>query len=224
MMIKGLIFDFDGLICDTETPELKAWYELFAEYEREFPLNAYLATIGAIYNDTTPVLLLEEMVDDPIDAEKVMSDFLVIKRKLMDQEPLRPGVLDYLRGAEKSDLIIGLASSAPSEWVLHHINRLGVIDYFDCIRTADNISNPKPDPEVYIRALECMGIFPHEVIALEDSPNGVGAAVKSGVNVVAVPNSVTKVFNFDNADLIIDSLTDISLNDLVSIFTENKKP
>lgn len=223
-MIKGIIFDFDGLICDTETPELKAWYELFAKYEREFPLDAYLATIGAIYNDNTPVLVLKEMVEDPIDTEEVMSDFLVEKRKLMDQEPLRPGVLDYLRSAQENDLNIGLASSAPSEWVLHHLKRLGVIDYFDCIRTADNIINPKPDPEVYIRALECMGILPHEVIALEDSPNGVGAAVRAGVHVVAVPNSVTKVFNFDSADLIIDSLTDISLNELVLEFTDNMKP
>lgn len=221
-MIKGIIFDFDGLICDTETPELKAWYELFADYNREFPLDAYLATIGAIYNDNTPVLMLKQMVEDPIDAEEVMGDFLVIKKELMDQEPLRPGVLDYLIGAKKSNLRIGLASSAPSEWVLHHIKRLGIIDFFDCIRTADHINNPKPDPEVYIRALDCMNVLPHEVIALEDSPNGVGAAVKAGVNVVAVPNSVTKVFNFDGADLIIDELTDISLNDLITIFSENK--
>jgi len=221
-MIKGIIFDFDGLICDTETPELKAWYELFAEYNQKFPLNEYLATVGAKYNDLTPLQMLKDMVDYPINAETIRKDFLDLKKKLMDQEPLRPGVLDYLKSAKKSRLKIGLASSAPRDWVVHHIERLSIDNFFDCIRTSEHVKNPKPDPEVYACTLNCMGLLPHEVIALEDSPNGVEAAKQAGLHVAAVPNSVTKVFNFEKADLLIDSLTDISLEDLIFEFFDHQ--
>ncbi len=217
-MIKGIIFDFDGLICDTETPELKAWGELFAEYDQPFPLNEYLKTIGSIYNDDKPVLILKELVDFPIDAEKLTSDFLVLKRKLMDQEPLRPGVLSYLHKAKQGGFKLGLASSAPDEWVIHHVNRLGIIHFFDCIKTSEDVKKTKPDPELYIRTLKCMQVFPHEAIALEDSPNGINAAIQAGVNVVAVPNSVTRIFNFDSADLVVDSLEDLCFEDLLTHF------
>ena len=222
-MIKGIIFDFDGLICDTETPELKAWEELFRQYRKKFPLQEYLATIGSIYNDNTHVLILNEMLDEPIDAEQLMREFVAVKRDLIEQEPLRPGVLDYLQEAKEAGLRIGLASSAPDEWVYHHTKRLNVIEYFDSIKTAEDVARTKPDPELYLRTLECLQIQPHEAIALEDSPNGLSAALQAGVHVVVVPNSVTRVFNFDGAHMVMDSFLDMTLAQLIALLSERNK-
>ena len=107
---------------------------------------------------------------------------------------MRPGILNYLNDAKNEGLHIGLASSSPRSWIDYHLSRFGILDYFGCIKTCNDVSNTKPDPELYIKSLECMKLQAHEVIALEDSPNGVTAAKNAGIYVAVFPNEVTTNF------------------------------
>lgn len=217
MTIKGIIFDFDGLICDTETPELRAWQELFIKHSFTFPLEKYYESVGAIHNDDTPLLLLEEMLAQPINRSEVMDEFFIYRNNLIDKEPLRPGILKYLHAARDLKLYIGLASSSPRSWIDFHLKRLSIEGFFECIKTFDDVSKTKPDPELFIKTVKCMQLEPHEVVALEDSLNGVSAAKKAGISVVVFPNLVTSYFNFENADLIVESLEKMPLKELLKL-------
>ena len=128
MKIKGIIFDFDGLICDTETPEVRAWEALFSEYGFSFPFERYQETIGAIHNDDSPFVFLEELLGHPVDRSKVKEGFLNFRNKLIAAETVRPGILNYLNEAKNKGLFIGLASSSPRSWIDHHLSRFGILE------------------------------------------------------------------------------------------------
>lgn len=215
MTIRGIIFDFDGLICDTESTELHAWEKLYAEYHVPFPFEEYQKTIGAVHNDETPLHMLINSVGEKISSMEVWNKFLAHRKQLNEMEPMRPGVLDYLNAAKSISLKIGLASSSPISWVGYHLDRLGIKNYFECIRTFEDVHQTKPDPQLFLLALECLKLASGETIALEDSINGVIAAKTAGLITIAVPNTVTGRFNFENADLTISSLEDVSLIELI---------
>ncbi len=218
MTIKGIIFDFDGLICDTESTEFTAWEKLFAEYGLPFPFDQYLKTVGAVHNDETPFLMLKDMAGAYVDLDRAREKFYEYRNELNESEPLRPGVLSYLESAKSLDLRIGLASSSPYSWVNSHLERLKVKTFFDCIKSFEDVHKTKPDPQLFILALQCLELRGQETIALEDSANGVKAAHSADLITIAVPNKVTRKLNFKDADLILDSLEEIPLEDLLAKF------
>jgi beta-phosphoglucomutase-like phosphatase (HAD superfamily) len=125
-------------------------------------------------------------------------------------------VEDYLMGAKEMGLKIGIASSSPENWVVGHLTRLGLIDKFDVVCTADDVENTKPDPALFTLTAEKMDLSPDEVIVLEDSPNGVLGAKRAGMFVVAVPNPLTQQLDLSRADMLLSSLEDISLKELIT--------
>lgn len=218
MTIKGIVFDFDGLIIDTETPELKAWQELFESYQVEFPFHDYSQNIGMVYDDSSALQILEERLGHKLDQDAVFQDFKQRKKVLTDQEPLCQGVMDYLETAKSLGLKIGLASSAKREWVDYHIQRKAIVSFFNSIFTVEDVSAPKPDPALYTLTISSFGLQPGEVIALEDSFNGIQSAKDAGLVAVAVPNPVTSGFDFSRADLILGSLAELPLPELMARF------
>ena len=127
-----------------------------------------------------------------------------------------PGVLDYVLGAKRIGLKLGLASSSSRDWVDGHLAARDLIRHFDCIRGSDDVANVKPDPELYLSALEQLEARPERSIAIEDSPAGVAAAKAAGLFCVAVPNSMTAGLPLREADLVLDSLADVTLDALVT--------
>ena len=113
-------------------------------------------------------------------------------------------------------LKLGIASSSDREWVMVHLTRLGLAPYFDVVHTADDVERTKPDPALYILALSSLGLKPEEAIVFEDSPNGVTAAKSAGIFVVAIPNPLTSQLSLDHADLKLDTLADLSVNEIIS--------
>jgi len=216
MKIKGIILDFDGLILDTETPELKSWESIYQEYGISFPIEEYKKNIGSIYNDNAPIQYLTEKLGiDEITPLEIRQKFNELKSHLIEKELLLPGVLDYLNDAALLGLRIGLASSSDSIWINYHIDRLRLRNYFNCILTKDDVKKVKPFPDIYLLSLSRLGLNKSEVIILEDSLNGVSAAKSAQLFTVAIPNQVTKNFNFEKADMVLGSLSDISLNELL---------
>ena len=119
-MIKGIIFDFDGLTFDTETPEYTCWKEIFAEYNAEFPLDLWRNGIGTIVGFSSYTYLIEQ-IDKKIVRELIRLHFSKRLEEMLSAEKPRPGVENYLNDAKKLQLKIGLASSSTYSWVAGHL-------------------------------------------------------------------------------------------------------
>lgn len=215
-MIHGLIFDFDGLILDTEGPIFQSWQELFSAQGGELSLKDWGEIIGTAEGVFDPFDLLEEQVDQPVDRAGLGPPRRERERSLIAQQPILPGVVNYLNSARARGLKIGLASSSNREWVSGHLARLELLEYFDCLGTADDVARTKPDPAVYRVVLEGLTVEAEEAFALEDSPHGVTAARSAGLFCVAVPNPLTHNLPLDHADLRLEALTDMSLEALIA--------
>jgi HAD superfamily hydrolase (TIGR01509 family) len=214
-MLRGLIFDFDGLILDTETPEYQSWQEIFQEYGLSLPIPAWAASVGTSADHFDACAYLEAQLERPIDRERIIARQRRRSLELIAVQPVEPGITTILAAAKERGLKIGLASSSSSEWVTGHLTRLDLIGYFDCIRGADHVQNVKPDPELYLSALSALELPARQVIALEDSPNGVLAAQRAGLFCVAVPNPITRQLDLNHADLQLDSLAALPLDRLL---------
>lgn len=214
MPLRALLFDFDGLILDTETPSFGSWQELYREHEQELTLDRWAAAVGTI-DGFDPVAHLEELAG-PIDRDTVLPRRLARDLELCDIEELRPGVLDYLELARRRGLATAIVSSSSRTWVDRHLARLERAEHFDDIVTADgDLARAKPLPVLYLEALERLGVAAGEAVAFEDSPNGVRTAKAAGIFCVAVPNSVTASLGLDEADLVVPSLAQLPFDDLV---------
>ena len=216
MAIRGLLFDFDGLLIDTETPARLAYEELYREHGHELPLDQWATLVGTIGADFDPDAHLEELVGRPLDQVALAERRRAREFELCDIEDFRPGIADYLAEAEARGLTTAIVSSSTTEWIERHLLRLDRRNSFDAIVAANgNVARAKPQPDLYREALETLGLEPSEAIAFEDSLNGIRAAKAAGIFVVAVPNPITETFALDEADLLLGSLEDISLDELI---------
>ena len=216
---RALIFDFDGLILDTETADVRAWSDIYAEYGFTFPLESWAQIIGGTGAASFDAAVhLQTLLGDPLDLEALQARQNHISHSFVFQQPVLPGVMDYLHTAKRLGLKLAIASSSPHSWVDTHARRLGIFDYFDKVICADDVGagRTKPNPDLFLLALDRLQVRKKEAIVFEDSPNGVQAAKRAGIFVVAVPNSVTSQLSIENANLILRSLADLSLPDLLN--------
>ena len=213
--VKALIFDFDGLIVDTETADFESWREVYAAHGATLDLGDWVSCIGKAAGAFDPYAQLEAVLGCAIDRPEIRTKRRARYAELAACLPLLPGVAEYFRGAKRLDLALAIASNAFRGEVVEHLSRLGVANHFDCVSCADDVHRGKPDPAVYSAALASLGIEAGEAVAFEDSPSGVAAARAAGVFCVAVPSELTAGLNFDGADLRVDSLADMPLEDLL---------
>lgn len=213
--IKGLIFDFDGLILDTEVPDYVSWQEVFESHGCVLPHETWMGYIGTREGAFDPYALLEERSGRPVSRDEVRTARRRRLAELVAAEVIRPGVEAYIADAQRLGIRLAVASSADCDWVVPHLERLGLIGHFDGVRCAGHVTHGKPDPEVYFAALDLLGVAPHQAIAIEDSPNGVLAAKRAGLFCVAVPNPITADLPLDHADLRLNSLADLPLEELI---------
>jgi HAD superfamily hydrolase (TIGR01509 family) len=216
-VISALIFDFDGLILDTESPIYQSWLELFASQGQALPWDLWVSQIGITEDSIDLFAELETMVGHPLNRAALMDNRRRRETTLVNQKAVQPGVRETLDAAHSLGLKTAVASSASREWVAGHLTRLALIDYFTCLKTSDDVQRGKPAPDLFLAVLEELGLSPAKVVAFEDSPHGIHAAKSAGIYTVAVPNPVTRTLDLSEADLRLDSLLDIPLNDLLRI-------
>jgi HAD superfamily hydrolase (TIGR01509 family) len=217
--IQGLLFDFDGLLVDTETPSRLVWEELYREHGHELPQDQWATLVGTIGAPFDPFDHLEELVGRRLDHQALTTRRRAREHELTDLEELRPGVQDYFRDAERLGLSTAVVSSSDDEWIERHLGRLGHLEGLDAIVAANgDTARAKPRPDLYLDALERLGLRADEAIAFEDSPNGVSAAKAAGLACVAVPNPITATLALDEADLVLESLADVPLPELLERF------
>lgn len=213
MRIAALVFDFDGLIVDTELPEYLTIRAEFEAHGVELPLDDWLITLGRA--DTVHWLdQLEQLVDGPIQREVVHARRRAAHAALIARTEVLPGVVDLLDEAERRGLKVAVASGSPRWWVEGQLDRLGIRGRFDVLRTRDDVVRGKPWPDVYLDATAALGVDPTASVAFEDSHNGSLAATAAGLFCVVAPNELTRNQSFDHADLVVASLVDVDLDDL----------
>jgi HAD superfamily hydrolase (TIGR01509 family) len=215
--VRAFLFDFDGLILDTETASRAGWQWLYHELGHELPPDKWALMVGTV--DGWDIWgHLEELVGKPLDREELNRRRYAHEVTLLDAEELRPGIADYLAFAEEHGLKRAIVSSASRRWVDMHLARLERTVGWDAIVTADHDSErAKPRPTLYLEALDTLGVAAGEAVAFEDSPNGAAAAKAAGVYVVGIPNAVTADLGLDaSADLVLGSLADLAPADLVA--------
>jgi len=215
-MIKALIFDFDGTIIDTETAWYIAFRDAYKEHGVDLTLEMYSECIGTSLKTFNPYEYLITDLNLPIDRDAFRESIQLQHAALMNKEKVRPGIQEYLEQASKAGIKLAVASSSKREWVEQHLEQLKLKDYFEVLRTADDVANLKPDPELYNHALEALGVTPDEAVAIEDSPNGARAAAAAGMHCVVISNTITGTLEFEMPHQRLSCLTDLQFNDLIS--------
>ena len=196
--LKGLLFDFDGLILDTETPIFQAWEDKFKEYGKKLLLEEWAEILGKSNDELGPLEGFLNSFDDELQRKEILQEVANKESELVLQQKPLPGVEELLVKAKENNLILGIVSSSDQKWVHSHLERLGLMGYFNHTSCAEEVEIAKPDPALYHLGLKKSGLNKEEVLVLEDSPNGVLAAKRAGLFCVAVPNQLTSQLPFYN--------------------------
>lgn len=214
LTVEAVVFDFDGLICDTESAQERAVRSVFADHGVPFPSDAWSSIVGTAADDDVWVPWLNEAIGDVCNRDKVMEDFS--ERNAVEVAKLQPndGVILLLAGLAKAEIPIAIASSSPASWVRPLTRRLGLERQFAHIICREHAPKAKPAPDLYLEALTRLGIDhkrAHHCVALEDSRNGSLAAKAAGMICIAVPGPVTAHQDFGHVDHVISSLALLSV-------------
>lgn len=212
--MKALIFDFDGLVLDTETPIFAAWQTCYAEHGEELSLETYVACVGSDHGTYNPGEELERRTDREVDHGRLETLRREIVREALEGAEALPGVRELLEEAEAEAVPCAVASSSSLEWVGGWLERLGLRRHFSCLRCRDHVERVKPDPGLFLAAAAGMDILAEEALVLEDSVNGMRAAHAAGMQCVAVPGPVTRGMDFEGAARRVESLEGVGLGHL----------
>ena len=213
--MQALIFDFDGTILDTETAEFQGIQEFYQQHGVSFSLDLWLPVIGTNDIKFDAYAHLENLTGTKLDAVASRKQVKARVMELIHQKEPLPGVLDYLLLAKEMGLKLAVASSSDRAWVEGHLERLGLLHHFDAVRTREWALRTKPDPALFLRAAEALGVEPAQAIAIEDSLNGVKAAKTAGMFTLAVPNTITRHLDLSGADLVVEKLSQLPLGELL---------
>jgi HAD superfamily hydrolase (TIGR01509 family) len=217
MSIKGFVFDFDGLILDTEAPLFKAWQEVFAENGSSLSMADWWKIIGTGGLEYDPAEDLNQKTHGKIVVEEVRKKALDRSNRIIADQFLQPGVEDFIRQAHHFGIKMAIASSSSFDWVYPFIEKFSLTNYFEGIFTSSDVEAVKPDPSLYTLAANRLGFAPDSVIAFEDSLNGVISAKAAGLYCIAIPNPITQNMDFTIADRIVESFTQLDIADLCKI-------
>jgi HAD superfamily hydrolase (TIGR01509 family) len=205
-MIKGLIFDFDGLILDTEEPEYRAWQEIYAGFGQTLRFDDWAQTIGSNHDKFNPITHLEDTTGISLNYSKILNQQQQRSLRYVTKQKLLPGVMELITGAKQQGYKLAIASSSPWKWVGWNLTRFELLQTFSYICTGDDVERIKPEPDLFLCALYKMGLSSNEAIAFEDAPLGIQAAKEAGLTCIAIPNEMTRRLDVSKADLILDNL------------------
>jgi HAD superfamily hydrolase (TIGR01509 family) len=209
-MTACVVFDFDGTVIDTEEPSFLTWQELWADHGLELSLADWQSSIGTHNRVFDPWDQLQARLGRTL-GEDVLLARNARKQLLTDAMEPRPGVVAWLLEAERLGVPVGIASSSSVDWVEENLTRIGLRHRFEFLACFDVDVPPKPDPTSFRLACERLGADPRLSVAVEDSPNGVAAAVAAGLWTLAVPHGLTAGLDLSAADHVVTSLADLTV-------------
>jgi HAD superfamily hydrolase (TIGR01509 family) len=225
MTLPGaLLFDFDGLILDTETCTYETVAAIFAEHGEVLDLGWWHSILGTADRPHW-VGVLAAQVGRRLDHEALVAQREERRLAILHELPVCAGVVDLLDAADACGVPAAVVSSSASDWVDGHLVRLGLRPRFAEVVTKDHVGGDhrrtKPAPDLYLTAAAVLAVEPSACVVLEDSPNGVAAGRAAGMAVVAVPGPMTAGLDFAAADLVVASLGEVTLGRLAALVTRS---
>lgn len=209
--LRAVLFDFDGTLWDSETAVFGVFRDLFAEHGHELTLRTWSAAIGTV-GGFDPYAELARSPAAELDVDEVRAGTEARIREAVRHVPLRPGVAAFLRQLDEAGVRRALVSSDRSEWLVENLERLGWPDGWAAMVSADgDAARAKPNPHLYLAALELLDVPANETFAVEDSPNGIRAAKAAGLPCVCVPNEATAGLDLSEADLLVPTFEGLAV-------------
>ena len=178
--IKAIIFDMDGVIFDTEMIYLKVWSEVFEKYGYKMTKEIYASVLGTGRENVKKVFLNCFGDNLPIDDMYIEKDEN-LATEIEKGVPLKLGVYEILEYLKENNFKIALATSAISERAFKQLNQANIEGFFDVIVCRDDVIKTKPNPEIFLKAANKLGVSPEECVVIEDSSAGIEAAVNAGM-------------------------------------------
>lgn len=189
-MIDGFIFDMDGILFDTERLFNKCFANALREYGVEDTEYFLTACLGRSSAESKEICMEKLPVDFPYDEMQKNLREAFNTRLTEGGMPVKPGVYLMLEYLKTNRYPIALASSSTMKSVIHHLEEANMTEYFSVIVGGDCVENGKPQPDIYLYVLDKMNMKGKNVIAFEDSPNGLKAATAAGLKTVMIPDQI----------------------------------
>lgn len=208
-VLRAVIFDFDGLLLDTETAEYEEWSRIFNSLGAELTVQDWIGYVGT-WVDASLLDLLEARTDAPFDRAELRERHASAVRAHIDRQDFCEGVRELVPSLRAASMRLAIASNSDLPWVRSHLDHRSYRGNFDHICTRDDGRPLKPEPDVYLLALERLGVSAAEAVAFEDSVAGATAAVAAGLRTFAVPNPITRLSDFPRPVTRLRSLADVT--------------
>ncbi|HEY2507634.1 MAG TPA: HAD-IA family hydrolase [Streptosporangiaceae bacterium] len=215
MRIEAVVFDFDGLLMDTEGTMLASWQYEWRQHGLELDVAGFFADHGGDLSQHR-YAELALAVGPGFDRQASHTRRLAYRDGLNARLGLQPGIAQWLDEAVALGLRLAIATSSPRHWPLALLSRTGFLDRFEVLACGDEVAGPKPDPGVYQLALTRLGVPPDVAVAVEDTAHGVAAAQTTGMRCVAIPGPLADRTRFSTAELVLSSAAEASLAEVIA--------
>jgi len=213
-MIEGFVFDFDGLILDTEMPQFNCWKEIFQKYGSTYTIRDWWKTFDTATSGYSPAEDLYQRMNGKVDRGLVNQWVDQKTSEILKKQPLLPGVEPFIRSAHEQGIKLAVATSSSPEWAMPFLEKFDLVQFFDVVLTSRDVQKVKPDPTLYQLAIEKLGLAPDSAMAFEDSFNGLQSAKSAGIYCTVVANQITREMDFRRADKIVASFDQISVEEM----------
>ena len=214
-MTFAVIFDFDGVIVDSETAEFEAHRRIFSDHGLELGREEWCTCVG-LWKAVDWFGVLGERASTQLSEAAFVTEKRRIFREVVKMEPL-PGIRSLLEDLAAAGVPLAIASTSPARWVVTAVEEIGIDRYFPVIVTGDEVTNRKPAPDVYLAAADRLGMPPTRCVAIEDTQPGLAAAQAAGMRVVVIPHWLTETHNLERADLRVAGAGELSAERLRSL-------
>ncbi len=207
---KAVVFDMDGVIFDSEILIIECWQVIAKKYGIQGIEEACREVLGVNATETKEKFLIRYGADFPYDTYKAEVSKLYHDNYDDGKLPLKPGVVELLQYLKEKNIKVALASSTRTAVVKQELADAKIIDYFQVIIGGDMVSRSKPQPDIFLKACEELGVAPEEAFAVEDSYNGIRAAAAGHLRPIMVPDLMPPTEEMQElSEVILDSLIDV---------------
>jgi HAD superfamily hydrolase (TIGR01509 family) len=221
-VLEAVVFDFDGVVLDSETPEFESHRRTFERWGARLTVDEWCDHIGTYRENHEEHWFLQlcERSGRAVDHDAYDSEKRKLFLDLVPPEPMR-GIRELLEALREADVPTAIASSSVARWVVPTVERMGLRPLIRAIVTGDEVVKRKPAPDVYLEALRRLGAAASRSVAIEDSASGVASAGAAGLTVVAIPHWLTERHDLDAAHLRVAHAGELSVARLVTLVSSS---